>query len=76
LVIAIAGIRFTIIKEIRIRETIRRAITGTIGGITIGPIVAAPTLSISEQLVICRGGNSEMIEESLELPTTHWHVVW
>jgi hypothetical protein len=49
---------------------------GMIGAITIGPIVAGPTLSIPEQLVTCRGGNSEMIEDGLELPTIHWRAVW
>jgi len=75
-VIAIAGIRFTIINEIRIHETTMSANAGMIGGITIGPIVADSTLSMPEQLVICRGGNSEMIEADREPPTMHWRVAW
>ena len=62
----IAGIRLTIIKGIRIRETTKRAIAGMTdmtGAPTIGMIPAATILRTIAELVTYRGGNGEMIAD-------------
>ena len=58
----IAGIRFTIIREIHTRETTKRAIAGMIVMTgTIGMIFAATIRRTTAALVTYRGVNGEMI---------------
>jgi hypothetical protein len=60
----IAGIRFTIIKEIRTREITKHAIAATIEMTgTTGMIFAATTQQTTARLVTYRGGIGEMIAD-------------
>jgi hypothetical protein len=60
----IAGIRFTIIREIHTRETMKRAIAGMIMMTgTIGMIFAVTIRRTTAALVTYRGANGEMITD-------------
>jgi hypothetical protein len=61
----IAGIRFTITREIHTRETTKRAIAGMIEMTgTSGMIFAATIRRTTAALVIYRGVNGEMIADT------------
>jgi hypothetical protein len=74
LVIAIAGLRFTIIKEIRIRETTRRATAGMAGMTMTGTIFAATILHTTAPSHLCPPGISEAPEEGFVPQMMHWHI--
>ena len=70
----IAGIRFTIINEIRTRETTKR-VAGMIDGTdttTIGIIFAATIRQTTAALVTSHGMNGEVIADTLGPPTIGW----
>lgn len=73
LAITIAGIRFTIIREIPTRETTKREIAGMIGMTdATGMIFAATTRQTIAPLVTYRGGIGEVIASVCGPPTIAW----